>query len=245
MFEPVDDDLPADPQHRGDPDLRDQRQHDRHRRDEPAADLLQRSTGAAGEREADIVHLHDQRDDAIDADGDRHRDHRQRDRLIDQRLIGKRGERDRHDLRRKDQIGADRARHLALLQLLRVGGDHLGRVVRRTGQRLDHLLGRFEAQEGAAGHQDRGDRPGRERREQQRRREEEDQLVAERAERDLADDRQLACRGEADDVARGDRGIVDHHPRRLGAGTPGGAGHVVEAGSGEFRECSDIVKQRN
>ena len=59
--------------------------------------------------QADVVHLHDQGDDAVDAGGDRERDEHEDQRAREQRLVGDLVERDHHDLRREDEVGADRA----------------------------------------------------------------------------------------------------------------------------------------
>ena len=105
--------------------------------------------------EADIVELHDQRDRAIDADGDRDRDRDQRRGGHPQRHRAEAGERDRHDFRRQDEVGADRALDLQLLELGRVGHgvDQLLFMLVLVAQFLDDLLGRLERQIGAADHQ--------------------------------------------------------------------------------------------
>src|SRR3546814_6059586 len=73
---------------------------------------------ALSEVKADIVHLHDQADGAVDADRDRDRDQRQNGRTRQKRLAGDLGERDRHDFGRKDEVGPDGARdHLAFMIL--------------------------------------------------------------------------------------------------------------------------------
>ena len=82
------------------------------------------------ELEADVVHLHDQADDAVDADRDRERDEDEDERAREQRLLGHLVERDDHDLGGQDEVGADRAADQALL-LFRAG---LGR--RRLGFRV-------------------------------------------------------------------------------------------------------------
>ena len=71
------------------------------------------------------------------------------------------------------------------------------------------LLRTLVAEVAAADHQDRGEQPRQELAEQQRRREDEQQLVADRADRDPLDHRQLAVRGDAVDVLRRHRGVVD------------------------------------
>ena len=91
------------------------------------------------------------------------------------------------------------------------------------GDLLPDLLGALVAEVGAADHEDRGQQPRQELAEQQGRREDDEQLVAQRADGDPLDDRQLAVGGEALHVARRDGGVVDDDARRLGAGRPAAA----------------------
>ncbi|RYE02536.1 MAG: DUF808 family protein, partial [Sphingomonadales bacterium] len=61
---------------------------------------------ALAEVEADIVHLHDHRDDAVHAGRDRHGDEREdRGAHREREIGGQIRQRDRHDLGRKDEIG--------------------------------------------------------------------------------------------------------------------------------------------
>src|SRR5690606_27003946 len=75
------------------------------------------------------------------------------------------------------------------------------------------------------------------------RRNDEQQLVAQRAEADLLDDRQLAARGEPGDVARRDGRVVDHDARRLHAGPTGGGTDVVDGRRGDAGDRRDVVEQ--
>ena len=68
-------------------------------------------------------------------------------------------------------------------------------------------------------------------------------LFLRRADGDLADDRQLPFRRQADDVARGHRRIVDDHARGLGAGLAGGAGDIVDRRGGELGDGGDVVEE--
>ena len=82
---------------------------------------------AFGHVQADVVQFHDQSDHAIDRDGDRDPDRGQREALHCKRIAIQAGERDRHDLGRQDEVGADRALDLARLELgRRVGGEQFG-----------------------------------------------------------------------------------------------------------------------
>jgi hypothetical protein len=165
--------------------------------------------------------------------------------MVSQRPLGHGGERDGHDLGREDEVGADRAGHLLLFEILgaerQVGRGLL--AFRSVGDRLDHLLGRLETEVGTAQHQQRRHRPGREGAEQQGARQQDQELVAQGAHRDLPDDRQLAVRGEADGVAGRDGGVVDHHAGGLGARLAGRAGDVVQRGRRQLGDAGDVVEQ--
>jgi hypothetical protein len=100
-----------------------------------------------------------------------------------------------------------------------------------------------KARVGAAAHQDRRHRPRREGAEDQRAGQQEQQLVAERAERDLPDDRQFAIGREAHGVAGGDGGVVDHHAHGLGARLAGGGAHVVQRGGRQLGDAGDVVEK--
>ena len=106
------------------------------------------------------------------------------------------------------------------------------------------LLGALVAEVGAADHQDRRQQPGQELAEQQGRREDEQQLVAQRADRDPLDHRQLAVGGDAVDVLRGHGRVVDDHAGRLRAGAARGRADVVDRGRRQPRERGDVVEQR-
>ena len=97
--------------------------------------------------------------------------------VVSQRQMLEAGERDRHDLGRQDEIGADRALDLHLLELARIAHrvDQLFLMLVLVEQLLDDLLGRFEGEIGAADHQQRRDQEGREGGQQQRRRKQEQQ----------------------------------------------------------------------
>ena len=91
--------------------------------------------------------------------------------VVDQRQMLEARERDGHDLGRQDEVGADGALDLHLLQLGRVAHrvDQLLLMLMLMEQFLEDLLGRFEGEIGAAEHQQRGDQEGREGGQQQRR----------------------------------------------------------------------------
>ena len=182
--------------------------------------------------QADVVHLHDQADDAVDDRGDRERDDDEDQGAREQRLVGDLVERDHHDLRREDEVRADRPADELLLVLGSLRADRrLGVVVMRA-DRLPQLLGALVAEVGAADHQDRGEQPRQQLAEQQRGGQDEEQLVAQRAGGDPLDHRQLALGPEALDVARGDRGVVDDHAGGLHARPARTGGDVVDRGRG-------------
>jgi hypothetical protein len=154
----------------------------------------------------------------------------------------------RHDLGGQDEIGANGAPDLLLLDHRMIDGTGLGGVqgviaamVARKSMR--DFLGAFEAEIGAADHQDRSDRPGQEGGEEKRRGQQEEQLVLEAAAGDAPDDRQLALRFEPGDIAGGDGRIVDDDARCLAARLAGGGTDIVEAGGRQFGEAGDVVEQ--
>ena len=115
------------------------------------------------------------------------------------------------------------------------------------GVRADHLpqlLGALEAEVDAADHQDRGEQPRQQLAEQQRGGQDEQELVAQRADRDPLDHRQLALGLEALDVARRDRGVVDDHAGGLHARPARAGGDVVDRGRGHAGDRRDVVEQR-
>ena len=86
--------------------------------DQAAADGSRAAPPPLGQVQADVVELHDQADRAIDPDGDDDADGGERDRAHPEAEVGQLRERDGHDLGRQDEVGADGARDLALLELL-------------------------------------------------------------------------------------------------------------------------------
>ena len=135
-----------------------------------------------GHVQADIVKLHDDRDDTVNSGGDRDGDQAERRRLQTDRQFPQLVERDRHDLRRQDEVGPDRARHLSLLEFLRRidFGQHFEFVMLPQND-FEDLLGRLERQIGAADHQQGSHRPWREAGEQHRHWQQDQQFVAQRA----------------------------------------------------------------
>ena len=109
--------MAADPEHRGDPHLRQQGEHDGHRPHEPAPEGRGGALAGLREVQADVVHLHDQRDGAVDARGDGEGDEHEDQRAREQGLVGHLVERDHHDLRGEDEVGPDRPAHELLLVL--------------------------------------------------------------------------------------------------------------------------------
>lgn len=57
--------------------------------------------------QTDVIHLHDERDDTVDTDGDRNADDGEDDRATGQGLTGHLVEGDDHDLAAEDEVGGD------------------------------------------------------------------------------------------------------------------------------------------
>ncbi len=201
----------------------------------------------SGEAHAEVVGLHDQRHHAVDADGDQHGNDGQHHGLGDK--IGRRdgGQRDGHDLRRQNEIGADGAGHLLVLQrlvALRQLGRHLHarRRMAGPGDHVVHLLVALEGEVEPAQHQQRGDGLRQEGAEQQRGGKQEQQLVLQRADGDAPDDGQLALCGEARDVARGHGRVVDDDAGRLGARLHRLRSRVIERCRRQLGQRHDVVQ---
>ena len=215
----------------------------RHALHEQPTDPLGRRLLALGKTQADVVHLHDQGHHAVHDDGDHDGDDDEDDRPLDDALVEHLLERDHHDLCREDEVGADRA---ADRLGFGVGALHHRRqlvgLVSMVADPVVELLGPLEAEVRAADHQDDLDQHRRDGAEDQCRRQDEEDLVAERAGGDLADDRQLAVSGEPANVRRRDGGIVDDHPGGLRARPPGGGADVVDRRRGQLGQRGDIIE---
>ena len=156
-------------------------------------------------------------------------------------------ERDRHDLGREDEVRLDRARDLLVLERLRAQRDaaelRFMRVRVMRHEDLENLLGAFVAKIRSADHQQRRDAPGQQIAERERRGQKDQQLVAQRSEGDLRDDRHLALGGETHHVARRHGGVVDHHPGGLHAGLGGLRRHIVKRGCRHAGDRRNVVEQ--
>src|SRR5690606_19531044 len=117
------------------------------------------------------------------------------------------------------------------------GGGRL--LVVAAGERFVDLLRTLVAEEQAAGDEQVGQRLRQELTQDHRDRQDDQQFVADRAERDLADDGQFAIRGEPVDVAGGDGGVVDDDARRLDAGLARRRADIVDRRRRRFREQRD------
>ena len=250
LVEADQEDVATDPEHGERADEGDAGEQLRHEADHPETDPLGGPGVAPGQGEADVVHLHDQRDDAVDEDGDQHRDDGQHDRAHPDARVGVGAddllERDHHDLGAEDEVGAHGVGDGALLVL---GGElprlrhlllGLGGV---PGEALVHLVGALVGEEATTEDQDHRQQPREELPEQHRCGEDEEQLVAQRADGDLLDDRQLAVRSGPVEVLRGHGGVVDHDAGGLGAGPTRGSADVVHAGCCDARERGDVVEE--
>ncbi len=243
----VDDDRAAHPDHRRRPDKQEKPHEHGHAAHDPDADLArQRQPPLACHQEAEIVGLHDEPDGAIDRKRDqRPRDGKRRSDHPDRLVLRERRQDDRHDLGRQDQVGPDGAADLLLLemrsrQLLPV--EVLLVTVGRVHDVPD-LLRPFEAEIGAAQHQDRRDRPRGERREQQGRRQQDDDLVEQRPFGDLPDDGNLAAGRKAVRVFRRHGGVVDDGSGRLGGCLDRLPEDVVNGGGGNLGDGRHVVQK--
>jgi hypothetical protein len=152
------------------------------------------------------------------------RDAHQHRHARDEVLVGHGAQADDDDLGGQDEIGAHRALDLVLLELLHVDlriGDRFDQLlvvdrllVPAVQEAVGELLEAFEAEEGAAQHQQRRHRPRRDGADGQRGRHQ-DRLVQERALGHGPHHRQLAVRIDAGDLLRVQRQVVAEHPRRL------------------------------
>ena len=102
-------DVAAHPDHRGDADGGQRREHGGHRPDQAVAEASSGAGLLLRQVQADVVHLHDERDHAVDQDGDREGDDDEDDGPAEEGLVGDLVERDDHDLGGQDEVGADRA----------------------------------------------------------------------------------------------------------------------------------------
>ena len=115
-------------------------------------------------------------------------------------------------------------------------------VVVVVGEPVVDLLGPLETEVGTADHQDDLDEQRGDGAEDQRRREDEQELVAQRTERDLLDDRQLTLGGEVLDVGGRDGRVVDDDPGGLDARSPGRGADVVDRCGRQLRQRGDVIQ---
>ena len=194
--------------------------------------------------QTDVVHLHDESDDPVDRGGDEQRDHHERGGPHDERLVDHLLEGDHHDLRREDEVGPHGTRDDRVLGLLAPQRDRdvLGVLV-VGDEPVPHLVGSLVGQVGAADHQDDLDHQRSDRAEDEGRRQDEHQLVAHRTDGDAADDRQLPFGGQAVDVGRGHRRVVDDHPGGLDRGLARRGPHVVDRRGGQLGDGGYVIQQ--
>ena len=247
------DNATADPDHRSGPDDRQGLEEERHANHEATTDAAQQAAEdrfrlVARQRDADVVGLHDDRDAAIDDGGDPDTDECENGNLSPEAADLEAGQGDRHDFGGENEVGLDGTGDLAVLQRLRVHGladfflVSVG-LVREQGliDLLRPLIGEIEPAE----HEQRGDGPWSEIAERQGDRQQEDQLVLQRTDGDLANDRQFALCGETCDVARRDRRVVDDDARGLGAGLGRLTRHVIQRGCSHLGQTRKVIEQRD
>jgi hypothetical protein len=160
-------------------------------------------------------------------------------------LIGHLVQCDHHDLGGQDEVGPDRAGGHLLLGVLADGRGGRGMaVVSGTSVKTAHYLLRpLVAQVGGSDHQDRRQQPRHELTEQQRGRQDENQLVAQGSDRDPLDHGQFAIGGDAVDVLRRYRGVVDDDAGGLGGRAPGRSADVVDRCGREPGQRGNVVQQ--
>ncbi|MGY3467135.1 hypothetical protein ACVW0I_004006 [Bradyrhizobium sp. LM6.11] len=198
---------------------------------------------------ADIVRLHDQGNHAVDSNCDENGDERQHERLRPDVARRDGRQRDRHDLRRQDEIRLDGARDLLVLDRPRIQRNRLelsfvvARMMRHHGS--EHLLGTLVAEKGSAQHEQRRHRGGKEITQQQGNGQQYQQFIAQRPNSNLAHDRQFAFRGKADHVVRRDGCVIDDHASRLCSRLGRLARYIVERGCCHLCNRRDIVEKTN
>jgi hypothetical protein len=164
---------------------------------------------------------------------------------------------DHDDLGRKDEVGADGALHLLLLQrhqvdpLVEHGLQPCCALAGLRGlvahKQVEQFFSSLETQVLATEHEQRRNQPGRHRADAQRRRHQ-NGLVAQRAFGHRPDHRQLAGGLHTGDLLGVQRQIVAQHPSALFRGQGGHGGHVVGGGHAlagrHLGHRGDIVEQR-
>ena len=217
------DDMASDPQHGEGADDGEEREQLRHGLDEESSELLLSGGVLPRHMQTDVIHLHDERDDTVDTDGDRKADDGENDCTARQGLTGHLVEGDDHDLAAEDEVGGDgRPNDLLLCRCTigrLLGGWSLLLMVSDPPELLEDLLGALKAQVGAADHEQRSQQPRKKLTEQQNDREDDDELVEQRSERDAFDDRKLTLRVHSFDEFRRHRRIVDDDSRSFGTGS--------------------------
>ena len=250
LVEADEEDVAADPQHRERADERDGREQARHRGDEREPDALGGLGGLLREVEADVVHLHDQRDHAVDEEVIRTATTASTIARI--QMLASASELTT-SLSAITMISALRMKSvrmaLAMVRFSCSGVNSpcsdtssvgLGRV---PGEALVDLVGALVGEERATEDEDHRQQARQELPEQHGRGQDEEQLVAQRPDGDLLDDRQLAVGRGPVEVLRRHGGVVDDHARGLGAGPARGGADVVHAGGGDPGECGDVVEE--
>ncbi|MNY11512.1 hypothetical protein D3C86_1445440 [compost metagenome] len=187
--------------------------------------------------QAQVVELDDARNQTINADSHDDGDTREHHHLLGQRRFGHDAEGDGDDFRREDEVGADRALDLVLLERhqvdcrighgfnqLRMFGLILGLAVQEF---MGEFLETFETQVGAADHQQRRDQPRNERTDRQGGRHQ-DQLVDERALGYRPYHRDFPLGAYAADLLGVERQIVTEYAGRLLRCHFGHQRHIVE-----------------
>ncbi len=165
--------------------------------------------GSSVESEPGVVELHDPGHEAVDPHGHQHCDRAQHPDLAAEGCLCHRAQRDDDDLRRQDDVGPDRPADLLPLDRENVHGrigqcPHVGSLLRALlamQEPVKDLVDTLEAEISAADHEERHDRPGRERADDERRRND-DELVERRPIGHRPDHGYLAVRGHPGHLLR-------------------------------------------
>ena len=197
--------------------------------------------------QAEVIGFDDQGDAAIDHDRDDNPGKPQGPRLKPDRLIGVEcGQNNGHDLRRENEICLHRPRDLLFFEVGRIALlRHMPVRMWRVGfEQVINLFGPFKTKVGSAQHQQRRDKPRRKAGQKQRERQQDHQLVANRAKRDLAHDRQFPRRRETVDIFRCHSRIVNHRARGLGRCLGRLPCNIIHIGRRHFRNPCHVVQKR-
>ena len=212
--------------------------------------------GAARQMQPRIIEFDDASDEAVNTDRHQQRDRHQHPDAGAERCGADDAERDHDDLRREDEIRADRTFDLVAFEGDQVdrrvcsgcadGGAGGNGVLGGMQPTVRELLEAFVTEEQAAEHHQRRDQPRQEQADEQRRRHQ-DRLVDERAFGDSPHHGQLACSLHTRDLFGVDREVIAQHTGAFLCRHLGEHGDIIEHRRDviEQGEEADAGHQRN